>query len=113
MDMELTPDETRLVSRLRAREHQWLVNRWIIVFGGIFIYLSHGYLVVLMYQRDQFMEVSAEEVLLWPLCLIIFFVASCAIAIALADWRGNPTRVLLLKMLDAGQSRESDDEHTA
>ena len=80
---------------------------------GVFIFFSHGYLVVLLYRRDQFMDVSPDEVLLWPVCVLNFAAATFMISVALIDWRGNPSRVLLLRLLDAKQGEKSDDEPTA
>ena len=52
--------------------------------------------------------VSPDEVLLWPVCVLNFAAATFMISVALIDWRGNPSRVLLLRLLDAKQGEKRD-----
>ena len=56
-------------------------------------------------------KMSTMRGAVWPKCLIGFIVGTCLIVLAIKDWHGNTSRLLLLKLLDAEQ-KQADSHAT-
>jgi hypothetical protein len=101
--MNFTPEERRLVEGLRKKERQWRVARWILLPGGVVTMTLWGWLLWIVFHRldSQRPEEAAEMVaFVYPTALFGLSAAAFMMALAIRDWRGNPERVLLLKLLD-------------
>jgi uncharacterized membrane protein len=115
--MQLTPQETKLIERLRKRERRWPRNRWIFLLGGAFLLAGYGYIlarIVMMLESDSFSEIPEATTLVvavfWPKCLLGFCVGAGLIGLAIRDWHGNVHRMLLLRLLDEQQNKNERDE---
>lgn len=101
--MEFTPHEKKMVERLRKEEHRWPRVRWICVATTCIILADYGYLAYIMV--DAILSNSKESefffVLLWPKVLLGAALLGLWIGWLIKEWRGNVTRLLLLKLLDA------------
>jgi len=111
--MVFTPQELRLVERLRRQERNWPRDRWILLVTGVFVFLAYGYLLVRMLDIVELGNLGDGDALFfaffWPKCLLMFYIAGFLVAWAIRDWRGNTNRVLLLKLLDAQQNESEND----
>jgi len=112
-DMEFTPDELKLIERLRKQERQWPRARWALLAGSVLIFIFYSYIVVRLVRMVESESVGEGATLffafLWPKCLLMFCFATYAIILAIWDWRGNANRRLLLKLLDAQLNQTSKD----
>ena len=102
--MQLTPQDVKLLERLRKKERQWPRDRWILLVVGIFVFAGYIYILVLTYSKLDFQNLKSVDVLLfaviWPKCLLIFLFATYFVVWAIRDWHGNANRRLVLRLLD-------------
>jgi hypothetical protein len=105
--MQLTPQDLKLVERLRKQERRWPRDRWILLLVGIFSLACYGYIVTSLYCGLDFENLQSINVLvfavLWPKCLMMFLFAVYFIGWAIRDWNGNANRRLLLRLLEEHQ----------
>ena len=106
--MQLTPQDMKLMERLRKKERQWPRDRWILLVVGIFVLACYSYILVSIYSRLDFQNLKSLDVLLfaqfWPQCLLMFGLATYIVVWAIRDWHGNANRRLLLRLLDEQQN---------
>ena len=109
--MEFTPQELRLIERLRKQERQWRWLRWALLALSLFVLGCYGYIGVSLYVRIHWEALTTEDVgliaVLWPKILLAQCLAVWFIVWPLTSWRGNSTRVLLLKLLERAESEDS------
>jgi len=102
--MEFTPDESKVIERLRKQERKWKRDRWIVLVVGAFIFITYSWIVLRMTREmelDSFGEVDILPVAVFrPKCLLMFCVATYFICWAIRDWHGNANRRLLLRLLE-------------
>src|SRR5262245_30250058 len=105
--MEFTTQEMKLVERLRKRHQQWRWIRWVVLaMGVISAVLCVGYGCLLStFFRGPSHPVDSEGVFavasFWTMCCMhLIFSTWCLTTVAI-KWRGDATRILLLKLLDA------------
>ncbi|MHB8522927.1 MAG: hypothetical protein ACYDH9_19500 [Limisphaerales bacterium] len=117
--MELTPQETKLIARLRKQDRQWLWVRWLLLAMGVFFialcslfgYLLHS--LVSESGRDHLDSVTVFFiVLIWTKCCMYFLFGVGFVILACTKWHGDVNRMLLLKLLDAQQNETAKDTHT-
>jgi len=108
--MNFTPQEMKLLERLRKRKRQWRWGRWFLLVIGIsclglcvvFGFLLHSLLAILdhgLFNPSMVLFI----LLIWTKCCFYFvFGILCLVRVTL-DWHGNVNRMLLLKLLDAQQ----------
>ena len=103
--MQLTPQDMKLLERLRKQERRWARDRWILLVVGIFALACYTYILISVYRGLDFQNLQPINVLffatLWPKCLMMFILGAGFIVWAIRDWHGNPNRKLLLRLLDA------------
>jgi hypothetical protein len=103
--MQFTPLEMRLIERLRKQERQWRWMRWVFLGLSLFITACYGYLGISVYHHIHWGALTTEDAALiavyWPKILLAMCLAAWFIVWPLTSWRGNATRLLLLKLLDA------------
>ncbi|SRR5260221_425977 len=112
--MKFTPQEMKLIERLRKQERRWPRTRWILLGMAAFILAAYGYTAHMLFSTlDSKTFSPADSALLfalyWPQLLLMTVMAGAFIALAVRDWRGNVHRMLLLRLLDAHQ-KEADSE---
>lgn len=106
--MELTPQETKLVERLRKQQRRWVWARWFflvigvasIVLCAMFGFLLHSLVSGPIGEHPDGMSVFFI-VLIWTKCCMYFGFALCFLITAWTKWHGDVNRSLLLKLLDA------------
>lgn len=107
--MELSQEERRIVERLRKQEQSWRWGRWMMLFVGLFsLGLSVTGLVIVIPFLQRASDTKAESAvaaafmlaLLHPAILGFACVGIVALFWTIRDWRGNSTRILLLRLLD-------------
>ena len=112
--MQFTPQEMRLIERLRKQERQWRWVRWVLLGLSLFTTGCSSYLAVSVYRHLHWEALTAEDAALiavyWPKILLAMCMAAWFIVWPLTSWHGNATRLVLLKLLDA-QSRKSGNEN--
>ena len=106
--MTFTPQEVRFIEQLRKRETSWRWLRW--------MFLGIGFLSVVplvlearrLFTLLEGLEASnwpapsiLEVAILFPKLLISLVVVVWFPIQALTHWRGDPTRVLVLRLLDS------------
>src|SRR5437016_1216186 len=114
--MQFTPQETKLIERLRKQDRRWPRTRWILLGMAAFILAIYGYVAYLLFSTLDSQTFSpADSALLfaffWPKLLLMTFMACAFIAVAVRDWHGNVHRMLLLRLLDTQQRETEKDEN--
>ena len=112
--MHFTTKETKLIERLRKQERQWRWLRFVLPTLSLFVIGCYTYITVSLYHRLNWNALTIEDVFLvamyWPKMLLAMCLTAWLIIWPAANWRGNATRILLLKLIEAQQSEKSDDE---
>src|SRR2546423_11746830 len=111
--MQFTPQEMKLIERLRKQERRWPRTRWILLVTAAFGFAVCGYVAFFLFSTLDSQTFSpADSALLfavfWPKALLMMVIASGFIALAVRDWRGNVHRILLLRLLDAHQNEKNE-----
>ena len=114
--MQFTPQEMKLIERLRKQERRWPRTRWILLGMAAFILATYGYVAYLLFGiLDSQTFGSADSTLIfafiWPKLLLMTVMAGAFITLAVRDWHGNVHRILLLRLLDAHQKEKETDEN--
>jgi drug/metabolite transporter (DMT)-like permease len=101
--------DSDLVKTLRKRESSFQHYKIHMLLAGIFQFSLAAFMVVFLQKHDRLLQ-SPELISMTSLisCLMILsgFVGFMMIVTCIRDWRGNPTNLLLLQMID----RESNYE---
>ncbi|MCI0744487.1 MAG: hypothetical protein L0Y58_03680 [Verrucomicrobia subdivision 3 bacterium] len=113
--MQFTPQEMKLIERLRKQERRWPRTRWILLGMAAFLLAGYAYIAYMLFSTlDSDTFSPADSALLfalyWPKVLLMTVMAGAFIALAVRDWRGNAHRMLLLRLLDAHQKQTDRDE---
>lgn len=105
--MQFTAQEIRCIERLRRLERAWRWQRWAHLFlgalSGVVLALYGSRLISLVngLESSGFPAPSIAEIaILCPFCLIFLAATVCLPLRAVANWRGDPSRVLLLRLLN-------------
>src|SRR5215467_4196419 len=104
--MEFTTQDTKLIERLRKRHRQWRWIRWVLLANGVLyaaLCVACGYLLSTFF-RGPAHRVDSDEILgvavFWTNCLMFFVISTWSFVTAALKWRGDPTQILLLRLLD-------------
>ena len=92
VQLTLTPPESALLQKLKTQELQWPAMRWLLLGLGLFN-VFNGW--------REFAKDGDPA-----LATIMLAIGVLALMKAAAHWRGNPTRVLLLRLLEGADARE-------
>jgi hypothetical protein len=121
--MNFTAQEMKLVGRLRKEERLWPRHRWWMLGAGVSIEIGYGYLLIAMIQHiahEQSVHgglaqsgLLVDIIMLWPKSLLMLFLGAILISWTIRHWGGNVNRMLLLRLLDAQQSKPSGDADNA
>ena len=115
--MEFTPQEMKLIERLRKEERRWPRSRWILLGMAAFILAVYGCILAQIIGVLQSGEPRDDATFMvaffWPKCLVGFCFAVYFIVWAIRDWHGDVKRMLLLRLLDAQQRETRKDDHAA
>src|SRR5579859_806897 len=117
--MEFTPQETKLIARLRKQDRQWSWVRWGLLAGGLLCAVAVAFyaytLLSLASTIDASHTVSADTALaiaiFFPKFLLLLAFTGWAFGKAFMDWHGNANRMLLLRLLDAQQGQTPNCEN--
>ncbi len=109
--MQFTPQEMKLIERLRKQERRWPRTRWILLGMAAFGFAIYGYVAFFLFSTLDSQTFSPSDSALlfavfWPKALLMLIIASSFIALAIRDWRGNVHRMLLLRLLDEQQKKD-------
>jgi nitrate reductase NapE component len=117
-DMEFTPQETKLIQRLRKQERQWVWARWLFLVMGIWCIILCALLGYLLYQivsESGSNPIESANVfiiaLIWTKCCMYFCFAIWFFITAAVKWHGDANRMLLLRLLDVQQKQSVKDTH--
>ena len=105
--MELTPQESKMLADMRKRQVQWPNVRWLQVTIGLGSVVAFSFL----FRRasDFLMESPVLGLAVFagiaPMIMLGMFIGSYKVAYALLLWHGNPERTLLLKLFDELEGR--------
>ena len=95
----------KLIERLRKQERQWHWMRWTLLGLSLFILACYGYIGISLYNRLHWEALRTEDVFLvavyWPKMMLAMGFAAWFMIWPLTSWRGNASRLMLLKLLDA------------
>jgi hypothetical protein len=88
--------------------------RWILLTVGACTLAIYGYVgaqIVGIWKSNDLDGVGREfalftVALVWPKCILGFYLACWLIGWAIRDWHGNAHRMLLLRLLEAQQKEE-------
>jgi hypothetical protein len=114
--MQFTPQELKLIERLRKQERRWPRTRWILLGMAAFLLAAYGYIAYRLFGTlgsETFSPADSALLfaLFWPKVLLMAVMAGAFIALAVRDWHGNVHRMLLLRLLDTHQKEK--DEHVS
>jgi Na+/proline symporter len=115
--MQFTPQELKMIERLRKGERSWLRWRWIIfcivplslVYVGCFIYIVSRMLDSKTISETQTAMLIA---VFWPQVLLVVLVVAALTGLAIRDWHGRAHRVLLLKLIESHEKESKQDQKT-
>jgi hypothetical protein len=112
--MEFTPQELKLIAKLREQERRWPRRRWILLGMAAFSLVVYGVVAHYLFSTLDFRIFSpADSAMLvavcWPIILPMVLVAGAFLALAIRDWQENVQRMLLLKLLDAQEATKDKD----
>ena len=112
--MQFTPQEMRLIEQLRKQESRWHWARWASLATSLFVVGCYGYIGASLYRRLHWDAFTVEDTLLvaiyFPKMLLAMCIAAWFVIWPLTNWRGNATRVLLLKLLDAQRQKAGNED---
>lgn len=106
--MQFTPQELKLIERLRKQERMWNRTRWILLAMGVLTIGVYAYIAIWIFGALGSEELSADDQALivaffWPKVLFGNLLAAVLIGLAVRDWRGNAMRMLVLRLLEDHQ----------
>jgi hypothetical protein len=111
--MKFSPEEIRYIKQLQRAERTWRWERWVSLLLGtlscvpLVLYGARLFTLFYMMENPDFSATAAAELgSLCTACFVVLAVALSLILRALSKWRGDPTRILLLRLLESEQ-RES------
>ena len=115
--MQFTKQEAKLVDDLRKEERRWPRARWIyftLVFGSVLLACGWGYMfhqAFTVFSQLPTIDTGGVFVLvfLWTKCCLWIFLGVVFLWKTAFNWRGNVTRMLLLKLLDEAQKPNAAD----
>jgi hypothetical protein len=106
--MKFTAQEIRYIERLRKLERAWRWQRWLSLFCGAVTGLPLALLGSRLFSLVNGLEGNgfpapsvAEIAILCPVCYILLGITVHFPLRALLNWSGDPSRVLLLRLLDS------------
>jgi uncharacterized membrane protein len=104
--IEFTPNEMRLIERLRKQERQWRWARWMMLtMGACFIILCafYGYALHFLISESRG-HLDSDAVFLmmlfWTKCCMSFFFGIVFFIKAGTNWHGDANRKLLLRLVN-------------
>jgi hypothetical protein len=113
--MKFTAVETKQIGRLRKLERQWQWVRWAyLVLGAMaaVVLVLYGYrlcgLINVGEANGWPSPIVLEIAFLWPALIIKLLFAVYFPVSALTKWRGEPNRMLLLRLVGDQQSQEDN-----
>jgi hypothetical protein len=116
--IRFTPQELKLIERLRKQERRWPRMRWMFLVVAAFLLAEYGFFAVVVIHMLDTGKLTTDPTLVlvvlaffWPKCLLAFCFAAWLIVVATRDWHGNVERMLLLRMLDDRQKETTGDAH--
>jgi hypothetical protein len=108
--MNFTPQETKLIERLRKHDRQWRWARWLVLMMGVFcigLCTMLGYVLYGLIAGSQAGHFDGQAVflivLIWTKCCVYFVFGDWCFITACLKWHGDVNRMLLLRLLDAQQ----------
>jgi hypothetical protein len=109
--MNLTPEESKSMERLRKSGRQWRWRRWLLLGLSVlcaancigFSYLLRG-LIAESHAGSFDGEIVFFIVLLWTKCCVHFFLAVWFLKIVCTKWHGDVNQMLLLRLVDEKES---------
>jgi hypothetical protein len=108
--MNFTPQEIKLIERLRKHDRGWRWARWLVLVLALlsaglctaFGYLLHGLITESEAGRFDGLTVF-YIVLIWTKCCFYFSFGVWCFITVFQKWHGDVNRMLLLRLLDAQQ----------
>ncbi|MCW5554257.1 MAG: hypothetical protein KIS67_19125 [Verrucomicrobiae bacterium] len=108
--MNFTPQETKMIERLRKYERQWRWARWSVLVMGILsagLCIVFGFILRWLIVESQAGHFDGQTVffilLIWTKCCFYLFFGTWCLATVCFKWHGDVNRMLLLRLLDAQQ----------
>jgi hypothetical protein len=111
--MNFTPQELKLIERMRRDERRWPRSRWAIVAAGVLLAADSTFGLVACCVTDFGDDAQFQLALLLPTSLLMAGFAAGLIAWAIRDWHGEVKRMLLPRLLDAQQNQTAKHETVA
>ena len=107
--MTFTPDELRLIERLRRREVQFRRWRWLLaIFGALKIIAWLALLVIVTSFPSDDTNIKLMLVAyLLPACFVFLAISSVGFGLVLVRWRGDAKTQILLRITDELQKRDA------
>jgi hypothetical protein len=116
--MQFTPQETRLIAKLRKQNRQWPRTRWLVLaiaVLSIFVCVGWGYFVYSLTLASNTSPLDSGDffviALLWTKCCLWFWIGTWALVTVSTKWHGDVNRMLLLRLLDAQEKQQVGDDH--
>ena len=111
--MQFTPQELKMIERMRKQERQTPTMRWILLGTSVFTFAVcayAAYFLVSILESKAFEPAETALIfsVLWPKILLMLVSAGVCFGLTIRDWHGNANRMLLLRLLDAQQKGRND-----
>ena len=113
--MQFTPQQLKLIERLRKQEQTWPRMRWVLLAAAVLGLGACVYFAYFLYRLLDSQALSRADCALlfavfWPWILLMVIAAVASIALAIRDWHGNAHRALLLRLLEAREKEARESE---
>ena len=109
--MQLTENEQKLVDRMQRQERSWVRGKWFAILTAVTTFA--GFLLGFLWLHSQVKNDAPAAVavvaFLSPILWLFCVTGSYWLARAIRDWRGNPERTLLLKLINEAMRNEGGD----
>lgn len=119
--MQFTPQETKLIEKLRKQNLLWPRMRWVALGLGVLgcitcavwgYLLYRGYVLTLDPQSDHISVQGVYGLLfVWTMFGMLFMLGVGQLTAVCFYWHGDVNRMLLVKLLDAQQDQSPTDKH--
>jgi hypothetical protein len=116
--MQFTPQEMKLVGRLRKQDRQWVWARWLVLLMGVFSTVAcvvMGWMLHLLlseWERQGLFTSTTVflTMLIWTKCCFYLVFGLWCFFTAFVKWHGDVNRMLLLRLLDSQQKEKAKED---
>lgn len=107
--MKMKPEELKMIARLRAADRRWPFVRWFYLLfgGGMFAIGTRLFLHTTEFAKEDPQIGIAVAIVNLPVIALAWCLSAIVLREAIHKWGGDPTRRILLKLVDEVRDEEA------